>query len=337
VTYGSGLNPSTQDMTWNIAINVPSGSTGADRVELGPSIGTNQRAYICAIGGTWRIAVQARTCTNAGASNLTVDAGWNFLTLIWNSTTDVATLSKNGITGTGGATGSYTSFILASNLQIGRVTGNAAPGGTYDDFSLYLTVEDPASLYAAWLATTPIVGSFAQPATRFQAVYLVSGSPVNYGTAINQSQSVVAGGAVAILFQIHCENIADCDQDSFRLEERKNGTGSWVQVPDMETDEGIWMWGTDNDPLLNSGTTSSRLTGSCTVTNGVTLLLSSQVPVVDLPQDGCVMLRFIVRIGSNTSNYYDLRITTQNGTAFAGAYQYARLTAIPVQAQGGAF
>ena len=137
---------------------------------------------------------------------------------------------------------------------------------------------------------------------------------------------------MALLAEIYCENVADCERDSFRWVARQNGTGSYLQIPDMETDTHIWMWGTDTNTLLNSGATTSRLSaGSCTVTNGVTVLTSAQVPSIDLPQDGCVVLRGIFRIGTTASGYYDIRLSQQNGTAFAGTVNPARLTVVPMQ------
>lgn len=344
VPYGSGVNPTTQSLTMTAAVYVPSGSTSATMFPFGPDFGTNQRAYVCAHAGTWKVSLQSVTCSATAASNLTVTAGWNYLTLIFNSSTDVATLYKDGVTGTGGATGSYTSFTFASDITLGRLNGNNATGLTVDDFALYTTVEDASALYNAWNAPAVAVGTFGMPSYRFQAVYLpeLGGSPTNFGTAINQTKTVIAGGAVALLAEIYCENVADCEQDGFRWEARHTNTlpftasDSWIQIPDMETDTHIWMWGPDNNTLLNSGTTTSRLSaGSCTVTNGVTLLTSAQVPVVDLQQDGCVVLRGIFRIGATASGYYDIRLSQQSGTAFTGTVNPARITVIPPQANAG--
>lgn len=341
VPYGSGVNPSTQSMTWVTAVNVPSGSTSATRYDVGGQIGSSQRAYFGALGGTWRVGVQGTSISAAGASNLTVDAGWNHLCINWNSSTDTVTLYKNGVAGTGGATRSYTSFTMPSDILIG-ITGTGFPAamtpGAYDDFDLHESVESCSDIYADWNAPPVAVGTFGMPSYRFQTVYLpeLGGSPTNFGTAINQAKDVVAGGAVAILLEVHCQNVADCEQDSFKFEARQNGTGSYIQVPNTETDTHIWMWGVDTNTLLNAGATTSRLSaGSCTVTNGVTVLTIEQVPVVDLPQDGCVVLRYIVRIGATASGYYDLRLSQQNGTAFIGTVNPARINVVPPQANAG--
>ncbi len=337
VPYTPG-NPTTSSQTWVLAVNVPAGGTSATRFDLGTQIGTNQRLYVGAYQGTWRVATQSTSLTASAASNLTVTEGWQHLCLSINAGTDTVTLYKNGVAGTGGATRAVTSFMPPSDILLG-ITGPGFPAamapGVYDDFLLYESVEDCTALHNDWNAPAVAVGTFGMPSYRFQSVYLteLGGSPVSFGTAINQAKGVVAGGAVAVMLEVHCENVADCEQDSFRLEARQNGTGSSIQVPDSETDTHIWLWGADNNTLLNSGATSSRLSaGSCTVTSGVTVVASVQVPVVDLPQDGCVVLRYIVRLGCLASGYYDLRLSQQNGIAFTGTVNPARINVVPMQA-----
>lgn len=331
-------DPTTNSQTWVLAVNVLSGGESTTRYTVGTQIGTNQRLYIGAVSGTWRVGVQNTSISSAGSSNLTVTAGWQLLCMNVNSATDTVTLYKNDVAGTGGATRSYTSFTPTGEILIGLTgtgfSSSVAPAA-YDDFDLYETVEDCSSIYASWNPPPVAVGTFGMPSHQFQAVYLpeLGGSPTNLTTAINTEKNVVAGGAVAVLLEAHCQNVADCEQDSFRLEARQDGAGSYLQVPNTETATKIWMWGADANTLLNAGSTTSRLSaGSCTVTNGVTVLTSDQVPVVDLPQDGCVVLRYIVRIGTTASGYYDLRLSQQNGTPFAGTVNPARINVIPMQA-----
>jgi hypothetical protein len=337
VPYTPG-NPTTNSQTWVLAVNVPAGSESATRFDIGTQIGTSQRLYVGAVSGTWRVATQSTNTTAAGASNLTVSSGWQQLCLNANAATDTVTLHKDGVAGTGGATRVVTSFTPTGDILIG-LTGTGFPAamtpGAYDDFHLYESVEDCAAIYADWNPPPVAVGTFGMPATRFQSVYLteLGGSPTTFGTAINQAKDVVAGGAVAVLMEWQCEPGTDCEQDAVRLEARQNGTGAWLQVPDTESDTHIYMWGSDSNALLNAGATTSRLSaGSCTVTNGVTLLTSAQVPVVDLPQDGCVVLRYIVRLGATASGYYDLRLSQQNGVAFTGTVNPARINVVPMQA-----
>jgi hypothetical protein len=262
--------------------------------------------------------------------------------LLFDSGADVATLYLNGVAGTGGATLAYTSFTLASNVRIGQLNGNASTGETYDDFLVYLSLQDPATLYTAFQSTpSPLGGSLAQAAIQAQGVYLdTSAAVINFGV-LNGEKSVVANGAVAIVFQIHCQNVSDCDPTAFKLVYSKNQTassaaaaGTLQQVPDTETADGIWMWGLAGGAGLNAGVTTARLTGSCTVTNGSTQLTTSQTPNVDLPQDGCVMLRYIVRVGNMAGSFYELRLLAEGGSALSGGYVDARISVVGPMASG---
>jgi hypothetical protein len=342
IPWGSGVNPTTQSMTWAIGVFVPAGTENALRFPLGPDIGTNQRGYICGNGGTWKMVIQSTSCTSTPASNLAITSGWNHLVARWNSGTDTVTLYKDGVAGNGGAVRTYTSYTFFTDLRIGSLTANNAVSDTYDEFLLYTSLEDPAALFTAFQASTPptAVGTLAQVAIQHQAVYLPEsgGSPTNFG-AVNSAKSVVLNGAIATVFQVHCEPGAACDLTAFKLTYRKNGSATRIQVPNAETADGIWMWGANSpNSLLNSGTTTTRLTGSCTVTDGSTQLTVDQVPSVELPDDGCVMLRYIVNLGSNLSpgDYFDLGLQTENGVDLTGGYDVeARITIIGSQASAG--
>ena len=339
--WGSGINPTTQDMTWAVGVFVPSGSENAQRFVLGPDLGTNQRGYIAAQDGTWRMSTQSTPVTSVPASNLAVTAGWNFLTALWNSGTDTVYLYKDSVLGNGGAVRTYTSYTFASNLKLVLIGTNVAKDGRYDEVTIYLALEDPAALFAAFQgsAPPPATGTLAQAAIQFQDVYLLSvgGSPTNLG-ALNAAKDVVLNGAVAVMFQVHCQNVANCDPTAFRATYRKNGSLTNIHVPNTETADGLWMWGPSSDPLLNAGVTTARLTGSCPVTNGSTQLTAEQIPNVDLPQDGCVMLRYIVRLGSNLvpGDYFDLKLLTESGLGLSGGYAAeARINVIAPQASAG--
>lgn len=118
IPYGSDVDPTSQSMTWVVPVFIPAGQTGVTRYLFGPEIGTNQRGYFGAQSGTWRVARQSTSVTNAGASNLAVVDGWNYLCGTWNASTDTVTLTNNGVTGTGGATGSYTSFTFSDRKSV---------------------------------------------------------------------------------------------------------------------------------------------------------------------------------------------------------------------------
>lgn len=338
IPEGASLDPSASDFTIAFGIDFPAGAHLLSRTYFGAPIGTNQRLYISGVSGLAAIGVQ--TSNDATPSELVLNSGRNHFCLVGNATSNTVTLHVNGVASTQpGGVKSVTSYALSGNFELGRVGGVAnGVGGTFLDFRYYQSIESCSAIYAAWNPTQPAVGTFGMPSYWFQAVYLpeLGGSPTNLTTAINTAKDVVQGGAVAILAELYCENVADCEQDSFRWEARQNGTGSYTQIPDMETDTHIWMWGADTNTLLNSGITTSRLSASsCTVTNGVTTLTSAQVPSIDLPQDGCVVLRGIFRVGTTASGYYDIRLAQQNGTAFTGTVNPARLTVVAPQANAG--
>jgi hypothetical protein len=344
--WGSGVNPYSTNLTIVAPVLIAVGTESASHYVVGPSHGTNQRFYICSHQGTWRIAYQAVQCQNTAASSLAVTSGWNFLVIRTNGTTHVATLSKDGIAGTGGASVTLTSFTLASNLTLGRVGTLASSGGSYDDFLVYLSLQDPVTLYAVFQATASGgAGTLAQAAVQWQGVYVdSSGARINFGTLMTNLE-VVANGGGTVVFQVHCQNVADCGEDAFRLVYAKNQTvaaaaasGTLLQVPNTETSDGTWMWGSTPSVGLNNGTTTTRLTGSCAITNGSMQFTADQIPSVDLPQDGCVMLGYAVRVGNVPGSYFEYRLITQSGLALTGGYAAdARITVVNPRSTGIGF
>lgn len=339
---GGAINPSTQSMTWAFGYNVPTGGTAATIYALGTEVGSSQRALIAGLGGTWGVGRQGTSRSAAGASNLAVTEGWNHLCVNWDSTTDTVTLYKDGVAGTGGATGSYTSFNMATDLEF-PILGTGFPSttltGSYDELLIYNSVEDCAAIYAAFqTGPTAPSGTLAQAAIQFQGTVLdTAGSPIVVGPSV-QAIEVPAGGGVVLLFQVHCQNISDCDATGFKLVYTKNGSSTWQQVPDVDAN-GTFMWGVTPEASFNNGLRTTRLTGSCTLTTGTTQLTSSQTPSVDLPQDGCVVLAYVVRVGSTQSgNYFDYKLLTEAGLDLPGGYtQTARVRVVNPMASGIGF
>jgi len=340
IPYGSGVNPSTQSLTIAFGINIPAGNETLSRDYFGAPLGTNQRLYISTVGSTWRLGIQSSNNTTAG--NIAVTSGWHNVCLVLNSGTDVATLYIDGVASTAaGAVKSYTSYTLSGDFDLGRIADIATGGGggTYDDLLIYQSVEDCAAINTAFNAeATPPTGTLDQVAIQFQGVILdTAGSPIVIGPSV-QSIEVPAGGGVVILFQVHCQNIADCDPTSFKLVYSKNGSSTWQQVPDTETADGTWMWGPAPAANMNSGTRSTRLTGSCTVTEGATQVTSDQIPAIDLPQNGCTILGYIPRVGtSHAGDYYDYKLRTEANVDFPVYTQTARIRVVNPMASGIGF
>ena len=183
-------------------------------------------------------------------------------------------------------------------------------------------------------------GTLTQEAIQFQGVILdASSSPIVIGPSV-QTIEVPAGGGAVVLFQVHCENISDCDETAFKLVYANSVAPTiYQQVPNVETADGTWMWGVTTEQNQNTGSRNARLTGSCAVTTGSTQVTSDQIPAVDLPQDGCTVLGYIVRVGSSTAGTtFEYRLITESGLELAGGYdQIARIKVVNPMASGIGF
>lgn len=342
IPYGSGINPTTQSMTWVVPVFVATGTTSSSNFVFGAEAGTDQRGYLAGTSGTWKVGRQNINTTAAGASNLAVTEGWNHLCARWDSTTDTVTLYKDGVAGTGGATGSYTSYTLATNFEapiLGTNFPSTVTETTYDDVQVFTSLQDCAALYAAWNAPPPAqAGTLKQDAIQFQGVVLdQSGSPIVVGPSV-KTISVPKGGGAVILFQVLCQSGTDCAQTAFKLVAAKNGTGVWQQITSIDV-FGTWMWGVTTEPNLNSGTRSTRLEGSCAVTAGSTQLTADQVPSLAIPQTGCTVLGYLVHVdGVAGVDYYDYKLLTEAGLDLAGGYdEIARIQVVNPMASGIGF
>lgn len=318
--YGSGVNPSTQDITIVASFFINTGDEGLTRTFAGAALGTNQRLYISTINGSWGLGIQG-SVAGSGTSDLSVVPGWNRICLRLNSSTDTATLYRNGVAGTGtDVVKAYTSYTLASNIYFGAPTGfssTVAPGTTIDEAKIYNSLVGCDTDYTAWDPPATPVGVQNQVGHRFQSVYLQSGSPVNLGTGANQSQQVIKSGGVAIVFQVDCTNVAPCPGALYQLRYSLDGVNYNNVVPDIPTSDGVSMWGPTSDATINRFSAAcpvtSALGGGCV--SGDTTITSSQSSVArDLAQNSSYTIRYIVRIANPpvSSVYFKLY---QSGTA----------------------
>lgn len=338
VSYGSGIDPSSNSLTVAVGVNIPAGQEGLNRSYVGVPLGSGQRGYISQNNGAFTIGIQNSNDGTAG--NIAVTSGWHHLCLTFNSATDVATLYVDGVaSSSAGAVKNYTSYTFSGNFELGRIAGQATGGaaGTYDDFLIYDSVQDCAALSAVFsAAATPPGGTLAQAAIQFQGVILdQAGNPIVIGPSVQTIEVPKRGGGV-ILFQVHCQNIADCELTPFKLVYSKNGSSLWHQVPDVETADGTWMWGASTEAHLNNGLRSTRLTGSCALTTGTTQMIAAQTTGVDLPQDGCVVLGYVVHVdGIAEQDYFDFKLRTESDLDFPGGYaQIARFKVVNPMAGG---
>lgn len=343
IPYGSEIDPTSQSMTWVVPVFVATGTTAASNFIFGTEVGTDQRGYIAATLGTWKVGRKNINTTSAGASNLAVTEGWNHLCVRWDATTDTVTLYKDGVAGTGGATGSYTSYTLATNFEA-PILGTGFPTTVtetiYDDVQIFTSLQDCATLYAAWNAPPPpAAGTLTQAAIRFGGVVLdTAGSPIMLGS-LSHGISVPKRGGAVILFEIKCNPGTDCDQTAFKFVYVKNGATTWQQVPNTETADGTWMWGVSTEAHLNNNLRSTSLTGACTMQTGVTLMTADQVPSLALAQNTCTVLAYIVRVdGVAGVDYFDYKLITQSGLDLPGGYdEIARISVVNPMASGVGF
>ena len=117
--YGSGLNPTTADITitaWANQISV-----AHNDVVIGTPVGTNQRLYLGQNGGFWDIGIQSSPWNNTSTGGVLADRAsanvntWYRLVLILSGTT--ATLYVNGVET---ISKTYSSYTLSSGFNIGN-------------------------------------------------------------------------------------------------------------------------------------------------------------------------------------------------------------------------
>ncbi len=296
VPYGSGVNPSTQSLTIAFGVLVDSSLVSQEEIYFGSTVGTNQRLYIGTFESTWQLGIQASSIGTT--SNLAVTSGWHRVCLNLNSGTDTATLSIDGVAGTGEASKVYTSYSLASNFRIGSPF-DATPGTTYDEFKVWQSVESCATDFAAWEQVSPApTGTFEQKTHKWQRlrkkVDLSADDFTATGVANGITIPVVIGGAVALITQIDCTG-ADCDPTGPRLYYSKNG-GAITQVPDVCASDGVCFYGTPDTDIV-SGDITCPITGAldCNAGDGPTNTSASAVPIFDLDEDASFVRRSILR------------------------------------------
>ncbi len=168
--------------------------------------------------------------------------------------------------------------------------------------------------------SAPTGGTFSQASHVFQKIYTTNIGISQNLSFTNGIQNVMDGGAVAIVFQINCDNVSPCQNSSFALRTSTDGI-TYTLVPDTAGANGVYFWGTSTETWLNNGGSGSSLTGLVPNTSGSTQLTSSDLPTITLGQNTSITLRYLVRFApgfAGQARYF--KLYQQTGSALNGTY-----------------
>ena len=163
-------------------------------------------------------------------------------------------------------------------------------------------------------------GEHELKAIRFQKVYLEGGAPVDWGTGINQPQTVVRHGAVAVLAQIDCKNVSPCTGAAYQWRYSLDGVNFTNIIPNTPTSDGVSMWGTDADARLNRfAAAGCPLSGGLSCAEGETTVTNANSTTArDLAQNSSYTIRAIVRIHDPPSADVYIAPFHSNGNPLVG-------------------
>jgi hypothetical protein len=121
--------------------------------------------------------------------------------------------------------------------------------------------------------------------------------------------------------------VANCDPLGLRLLYSKN-SATYTAVPSTCGADEICFYGTSTDPDILTGAVSCCLTGALTQNDGGTQFTADAIPVFDLGQDGSVVHRYVLKIGSSATagTTYDFRVYSQDGNVLNTYTTTPRLT-----------
>lgn len=337
IPYGNAIDPSTQSLTISFWVNVDPANVALSRSYFGSALGTNQRFYITTLDSTWRLGIQSSNDGTIG--DIAVTSGMTHVCLKADSSTDIATLSINGVASTSaGSRKAYTSFALASNFELGRIGGIATgAGGTFDKLYIYPSAEDCAAIYAAQLPGSSAVGTFTLQTYRFESGRLGVGGAIDTRTALDTALSLAEGGYAALHLQIRCDNVANCSSTAFPLYYSVDGGGYDYALDDVATSHGVRFYGSSSDDSLNRFIADGPLTGSLSHTDGPTSMLSSHVSQsYTLAQNSSLTVRYLIYFGAGTANHtFRFRPKQGNGLSLDTYTVSPQVDVTPARAMGG--
>lgn len=344
-TYGSGIDPSTQDFAVCALVTID--SMTANKVVFSSSTnGTGQRWYAgpVLVGGQLQWGIGIKTSGFTTGSEFVVTTNQTLVCLVNDATADTATLWVNGVKGSGTGTSvkSIASYALTGNLIAGNDGTNTVNNGGFTLYEFWVwntkpTDQNIVDLYASLAPTSGTSPCLAQTHRQWEAVYTdQGGAPVAFTPKIDGSLDVVAGGGVAFRVQYTCTGTAG-DTIAPRLYYSLNGTDFQLPVPQVVGADGVASWGSGGTvEHRNVGASSGCLDATgLTANSGVTVVDAVAGQTFALAQDHCRSDRYLVRVGNvpNTSVWF--RAHTDAGRTFANGYaQEIKINVIEPQGSG---
>lgn len=293
--------------------------------------GAGLRLYhgVATIGGQlqWGIGIQTSGFSGTG-SEFPATTNRTAVCLTWGGGT--ATLWVNGVKGTqsGKSVKTYTGYITApTNFRYGNdgTFTNNNGGYSVDEIAFWDTLPSDATLVAYYtdrFSGGAATSGLAQVAHQFQYPHTYGGVVGNYGLA-NGSVPVIAGGAVAVKFQIDCTTV-DCAAFTPAVYYSTSEGGSFnLLTPSSLGADGVSMYGTSFDPYLQTGFVSGLLSGALTPVTGFVVREFSTGPLIDLAQNNSVVMTYLFRFGAIPNQTRCFALREETGSAFAGGYSPA--------------
>lgn len=323
IPYFSGVNPTTQSLTIAGGVYIDPADICTTRAVGGTDPGTNQYFHLFYSGCTWKMLIQDNTSI---ATEFSVHSGWNHVCITFNAATDTATLYIDRVAGasSGASVQTYTSFLFAGNFRIGRYVGSglaAGPNHIYDRWVVYQSVQDCTQIYDNWEPPTGTwTGTLSMVAARF---YMAKADPsaavIPLASANNTNITLPPGAALSVAAQTDCTT-ANCSAIGEKLYytcAACPSAGTEIPVPLSASTDGIELWGGTLENGLLGGAHGTNLSGALTHVNGGTHTTTSSILVIDLPQNGSTVERWVVRIvaGTPTGRVYCFRPKEQTGVA----------------------
>lgn len=326
IPYFSGVNPSTQSLTIAGGVYIDPADVCQLHAVGGTDPGVNQYFHLYYSGCTWKMLIQDNAVVN---TEFSVQSGWNHVCINLNAATDTATMYINRTPGavSGGSVQTYTSFNFAGNFRIGRFVGSglaAGPNHIYDRWVVYTSVEDCTQIYDNWEPPSGTwTGTLSMVAGRFyMAKTDPAGALIPLAPANNTNITLPPGAAAGVALQTDCTT-ANCSAIGQRLYYSCAACpsgGTEMPVPDSASTDGVRLWGGSLESGLLSGAQGANLAGALAHTSGGTHLTASSVLVVDLPQNGSTVERWLVVIEQWVAEgkTFCFKAKEQTGTALNG-------------------